>query len=224
MARILLVEDNLVLSQALADGLSELGHTVEVANDGDIALVFLKTNTFDLLILDWNIPGKTGLELCGFFRKLGRTEPVLFLTSREDITDKSQAFESGADDYLTKPFHMRELELRVKALLKRPIQSINALLKIADLEINLTDGTLKRAETIIHLQPRELALLEFFLRRPGHVIKAEVLLSGVWGSEFDGSDVALRSCLAKLRKALSAVGMSDAIETVHGYGYRLKPL
>lgn len=222
MARILLAEDDALLGQSLLDGLTISGYNVEVAKDGDDAYAFIQSHSFDLLILDWNLPGRSGLEVCRAFRKLGKTEPVLFLTSRVDIDDKSEAFDSGADDYLTKPFHLRELVMRIRALLKRPAKSVSHVAQLAELEIDLDARTLAKGSTVVRLQPRELALLEFFLRRPGQVLGAEALLSGVWGADFEGSEIALRSCLAKLRKALSTFGYGDAIETVHGFGYRFR--
>lgn len=224
MARILLAEDDSFLSQAIIDGLSALGYEVEHADNGNDAEAFVRGHYFDLLILDWNLPGATGLEICRAFRKMGKSEPVLFLTSRADIDDKEDALGSGADDYLTKPFDMRELVARIKSLLRRPSNYIEHSIKLGEIILDLDSRTLTNAEKEVRLQPRELALLEFFIRRPGQVLSNEALLSGVWGADFDGSEVALRSCLAKLRKALATLGYDNVIETIHGFGYRLKLL
>ncbi|HEY9718309.1 MAG TPA: response regulator transcription factor [Trichormus sp.] len=223
MARILLADDDSMLCDMIADGLSLQGYTIDVVGDGNDAMAFVRSHTFDLLILDWGLPGMTGLEICRNFRQMGKAEPVLFLTGKTDISDKEQGLNSGADDYLTKPFDMRELIVRVRSLLRRPANYFNHLAKIGDVEIDLDARQLRQGEKSLHLQPRELALLEFFLRRPGQVLGSEALLSGVWGSDFDGSEVALRSCLAKLRKALASLGYDNVIETVHGFGYRFKP-
>jgi DNA-binding response OmpR family regulator len=223
MMRILLAEDDVVLSQMISENLGSLGFVVEVSHDGLHAAEFLRAHPFDLLILDWNLPGMTGIELCTLFRKLGRNEPVLMLTSRSGIADKEEGLDSGADDYLTKPFEARELAARVKALLRRPSGYIQKVIRLGEIFVDMEARTLSRAESSLRLPPRELALLEFFMRRPGQVIGSESLLTGVWGSDFDGSEVALRSCLAKLRKALTTLGYEGVIETVHGFGYKFNP-
>ncbi len=222
MARILLAEDDIILSQMILDNLTALGFAVEISHDGIDASEFVRNQSYDLLILDWNLPGMTGIEICTLFRKLGKTEPVLMLTSKSEIADKEKGLDSGADDYLTKPFDFRELAARVKSLLRRPSSYVQKVVRLGDISVDMDARTLSRADASLRLPPRELALLEFFMRRPGHVLGTESLLSGVWGSDFDGSEVALRSCLAKLRKALSTLGYVDLIETVHGFGYRLK--
>jgi OmpR-family two-component system manganese-sensing response regulator len=223
MARILLADDDNMLSEMIADTLTLEGYAVDVTGDGNDAMAFVRSHAFDLLILDWGLPGMTGLEICRGFRQMGRAEPILFLTGKTDIADKEQGLNSGADDYLTKPFDMRELVVRVKSLLRRPANYFTHLAKIGEVEVDLDTRRLRRGEKSLHLQPRELALIEFFLRRPGQVLGSEALLSGVWGSDFDGSEVALRSCLAKLRKALASLGYDSVIETVHGFGYRFTP-
>lgn len=224
MARILLVEDDVLLSQMIVDKLTPLGFAVEVTHNGKDALAFVGDYSFDLLMLDWDLPEVTGLEICKFYRQKGATGPVLFLTAKTDIADKEAGLDSGADDYLTKPFDMRELIARVKSLLRRPATYVGSTIRNGDLELELETRELKCGANLIRLQPREIALLEFLMRRVGQVLNSETLLAGVWGSDFDGSEIALRSCLAKLRKALAHVGQSDAIETVHGFGYRMKPL
>ena len=223
MARILLAEDDSILRDMVADSLSLQGYTVDVAVDGNDAMAFVRSHAFDLLILDWGLPGISGLEICRAFRQMGKAEPILFLTARSDIADKEEGLNTGADDYLTKPFDMRELVVRVKSLLRRPANYHNHLAKIGEVVIDLDARELRRGEKALHVQPRELALVEFFLRRPGQVLSPEALLSGVWGADFDGSEIALRSCLAKVRKALATLGYDNVIETVHGCGYRFKP-
>jgi len=223
MARILLAEDDSMLRDMIADTLSLQGYTVDVAADGNDAMAFVRSHVFDLLILDWSLPGVTGLEICRSFRQMGKAEPILFLTAKSAISDKEQGLNSGADDYLTKPFDIRELIVRVKSLLRRPANYFSHLAKIGDMMVDLDARELRCGEKSLHLQPRELALIEFFLRRPGQVLGREALLSGVWGADFDGSEIALRSCLAKVRKALASFGYDNVIETVHGFGYRFTP-
>lgn len=221
MARILLADDDRALAEMVAENLRSRDHAVEVAFDGDVAEEFAKTQLFDLLILDWNMPGKTGIDVCESFRAAGHAAPVIFLTAKADINDKEEGLYAGADDYLTKPFDMRELMARVTVLLRRPAAYMGKKLELGELTIDLDARTVARGDKTVKLQPREFALLEFFARRTGQVMGAEALLTGVWGADFEGTEIALRSCLAKLRKALATLGYDGAIETVHGFGYRL---
>ncbi|MBX9687709.1 MAG: response regulator transcription factor [Candidatus Obscuribacterales bacterium] len=222
MARILLAEDDLLLAQTVCTALEAFEYAIEHVSSGDDALQILESQSFDLLILDWNMPGSSGIEVCKQFRKAGKKEPVLMLTSRSGIDDKEEGLYSGADDYLTKPFEVRELLARIKSLLRRPANYADKLLKLGEITVDLDSRILKRDEQLQRLQPRELALLEFFMRRPGQLLSAEAIFTGVWGSDFEGSEIALRSCLAKLRKALASLGYADLIETVHGAGYKLR--
>jgi DNA-binding response OmpR family regulator len=222
MPRILIAEDDESLSAMILDKLVAIGYAVERTANGTDALALAQSYEFDLLILDWNLPGLSGLEICREIRAKRRTDPILFLTAKTDIADKETGLDSGADDYLTKPFDMRELTARVRSLLRRSPQYVGDVVRFADVTLDRESGQLRNNEKQVHLKPREASLLEFFIRRSGHVLNSEVLLSGVWGTEFDGTEIALRSCLAKLRKALAQLGYEDVIETVHGFGYRFK--
>lgn len=222
MARILLAEDDLYLSQSIASGLSALNYSIDVAHDGLAAEAFVRAHEFDLLILDWNLPGQSGVEVCKTLRRLGRHEPVLFLTSRAEIEAKVEALTSGADDYLTKPFDIRELIARVASLLRRPPAYVTHLSRIGAVTLDLGSHTLQRGEDSVKLRRREMELLEFFVRRPGQVLGPNTILSGVWGADFEGSEIALRSCITRLRKALQQLGYGDVIQNVHGFGYILK--
>ena len=222
MPRVFIADDDNLLSQMVADQLGAKGFSVDVVSDGETAAEYIRTQSFDLLILDWNMPGMTGVDVCKLYRRLGQSGPVLMLTSRSDIEDKETGLDSGADDYLTKPFEMRELLARVNSLLRRPANYVQKVEKLGHIEIDLEGRTLKRGNSIFRLQPREMALLEFFLRRQGHLLPTNAILSGVWGADFEGSEVALRACLTKLRKVLASLEYENAIETVHGFGYRLK--
>ncbi len=222
MGNILVAEDDKLLRNTIVDALTTEGHSVTAAENGSDAIAHCSLSNFDLLILDWNLPERPGIEVCKSYRQAGKAEPILFLTSRSDISDKESAFATGADDYLTKPFQLRELIVRVKALLRRPVALIEDSMPIADAVFNPKAGTISRHKTIARLQPREAELLEFFLKRPNQVIRAEAVMAAVWGSDFDGSEVALRACLARVRKSLAIFGLEKSIETVHGFGYQYK--
>ncbi|MBX9687763.1 MAG: response regulator transcription factor [Candidatus Obscuribacterales bacterium] len=223
MSSVLVAEDDELLRSAVVDALSSEGHKVSPAKNGSDAKALCEIATFDLLILDWNMPGCSGVEVSKSYRSQGKAEPILFLTSRSDIVDKEAAFAGGADDYLTKPFQLRELMIRVRALLKRPVGFVEDKIKIADLIFDPKSGVLSRAADEVKLQPREAELLLFFAKHPGQVVKAEAVRTAVWGADFEGSDVALRACLAKVRKALANFNLEKCIETVHGFGYKYNP-
>lgn len=223
MASILVADDEELLLGVVADALSVEGHKISTASSGTDALALCQAGTFDLLILDWNMPGCSGIEVGKCYRQKRKAEPILFLTSRSDMLDKEAAFAIGADDYLTKPFQLRELLLRVRALLRRPVALIEDSISLGDVVFEPSSGKLSRAAQEAKLPPREAELLMFFLKRPKQVLKAEAIRIAVWGAEFEGSDVALRACLVKLRKALVVFGLDKCIETVHGFGYQFNP-
>lgn len=167
MAKILIVEDDPVIRQLVRDALETERHVVDDCQDGRSGMAFIDAGSYELLVLDWEMPHATGIELCSHFRKQGEQAPVLFLTARASMDDKEKGFAVGANDYLTKPFDVRELLIRVKALLKRPQQISKDILKVGAMELDTNSGVVKRNEALIRLQPRELALLEFLMRHPG---------------------------------------------------------
>lgn len=224
MASILLAEDDELLRMTVIDALTVAGHKVTSANTGTEAMALCEMGTFDLVILDWNMPGHSGIQVGRCYREQHKAEPILFLTSRSDLDDKEMAFSIGADDFLTKPFQLRELMMRVTALLRRPVGFIDDQILIGNANFDIKTGIISLGKLQAKLQPREAELLLFFLKRPKQVLKAELIRTAVWGSEFEGSDVALRACLAKVRKALAVFELDECIETVHGFGYQYNPL
>lgn len=223
MAKILVVEDNPELTEMLRTLLEHEHHRVETINDGTEAGYALKLDKFDLIILDWELPGRHGVELCREFRSGGGDTPVLILTGRREVDDKETGFESGADDYLTKPFHPRELLSRVKALLRRAgAQRQDDVLAVADLEMDPVKFTVKRAGKELKLLPREFSLLEFLLRHQEQVFSNEALLERVWQSDSEATAEAVRSTMKRLRKKLDGDHDSKLIHTVHGVGYILR--
>lgn len=223
MATILVAENEELLLGAVVDALTSEGHKVSPAKSGTDAKALCEIAAFDLLILDWNMPGCSGVEVSKCYRQQGRAEPILFLTSRNDIEDKETAFAGGADDYLTKPFQLRELLVRVRALLRRPVGFVENSIKLGAASFDPKSGIINCGEQKVKLQPREAEVLLFFVKRPRQVVKAEAVRTAVWGADSDGSDVALRACLVKIRKVLAAIDLEKCIETVHGFGYQFNP-
>jgi DNA-binding response OmpR family regulator len=223
VAKILLVEDDMGLSRMVRDWLTFEHHLVETADNGRDGLDKLAFYQYDLVILDWELPEMTGIEICREFRSRGGTTPVLMLTGKGTINDKESGYEAGADDYLTKPFHMKELSLRLRALLRRGGATLQAdQLKFRDLLLEPASHRVTRESKDLGLLPKEFALLEFFMRHPNQVFSAEALLSRVWASETDTTVDAVSTCIKRLRKKIDVEGQTSVIKTVHGVGYKLE--
>lgn len=220
MAKILIVEDNEDLANTVRTFLMFEHHTVEHLVDGQEASDHLRTFQYELVILDWSLPNLSGLDILKRFRSLGGTTPVLMLTGHDTVSEKEAGLDSGADDYLTKPFHMKELGARVRALLRRPAAVNSNVLEAG----NITIDTAKYRVTVngepMTLVPREFQLLEFFMRHPNQVFSPEALLNRVWPSDSDATTEALRTALKRLRKKVDPDG--NLLRTVHGVGYILE--
>lgn len=211
------------LSRMVRDWLTFEHHLVETADNGRDGLDKLAFYQYDLVILDWELPEMTGIEICREFRSRGGTTPVLMLTGKGTINDKESGYEAGADDYLTKPFHMKELSLRLRALLRRGGATLQAdQLKFRDLMLEPASHRVTREGKDLGLLPKEFALLEFFMRHPNQVFSAEALLSRVWASETDTTVDAVSTCIKRLRKKVDVDGQTSVIKTVHGVGYKLE--
>lgn len=221
MARILVVEDDKNLVNIIKDSLKSENHTVDTALEGNIALEFLNQYEYDLVVLDWELPGLQGPEICKKFRDEGGRSSVIFLTGKSELNDKKTGFSVGADDYLTKPFEMAELNMRVNALLRRPKIAPADVLEVGSLSLNRQSGIVRRVGEEIKLQPREIALLEFLMRHPNTLFSQDALLERVWEADAEVTSIALRSCIAKLRRKLDKPGQESIIESVRGMGYRL---
>ncbi len=222
MAKILIAEDDKMTANMICELVKSLGHTSEVVYNGDDSLDRLKFYDFDLAILDWQMPGMSGVEVCKTYRQAGGRAPILMLTGKGNITDKEQGFISGADDYLTKPFDVRELSARIKALLRRPADYVEpAECNEAGIALDFQQHCLVVDGKSITLLPKEFAVLEFLLRHPDQFFTPEVLLNKVWSSESDATLDALRTCIKRIRKKVDPDDGPSLIATVRGYGYKL---
>ena len=221
MAKILIVEDEPDLSDPVKAYLEHEHHLVEVVSDGQEAMERLRFYKYDVIILDWILPGMTGLEICKAFRASGGTTPVLMLTSRKQTQDKIAGLDSGADDYLTKPFEVGEVSARVRALLRRPTHVNATTLSAKNVVLQPGSFTVTRDGATVQLLPKEFALLEFLMRHPGQVFSAEALLDRVWSSESEASPETIRTYIKRLRQKIDTDGQPSLIATVHGVGYKL---
>lgn len=222
MAKILVVEDEPDFSVLVASFLNSEHHATEVAETGEAALDLLAVYKYDLIVLDWNLPGISGLDVCKHFRAQGGITPIIMLTARAHVDEKSAGLDSGADDYLTKPFQIKELGSRVRALLRRPTAFQANNLRAGSLEMDLTNFRVRRGAEEIALLPKEFALLEFFMRHPNQVFSPETLIDRVWTSDKEASPETIRTYIKRLRKKLDLEGERSLLSTVHGIGYKFE--
>lgn len=222
--KILVVEDEKKLADAIAKGLTMKGYSVDTIGDGKKALtrISLHRSDYDLIILDLMLPSMDGHEICTQAREMGVTTPILILTARNETDKKVDLLMSGADDYLVKPFSFEELSARVHALLRRPVEAVPDVLKIDDIELNPSERSVVRATKDIPLTLKEFSLLEYFMRHPNQVINREDLLSHLWDFNYDSFSNVVDVHVKNLRRKLAIAGDPDILETVRGIGYRLR--
>jgi len=216
--RILVVEDEAEIADFVVRGLREEGFTVEHSPDGHDGLHRLTTESWDVILLDWWLPGVDGLQLLERFRQGGGTTPVLFLTARDAVSDRVRGLDGGADDYLCKPFAFEELLARVRSLARRPGGLASTVLAHADVTADLATQQVLRAGRRLDLTAREYALMVLFLRHPGEVLSRTRIYEQVWDERYDGVSNTLEVHVMELRKKLEVHG-SRLIQTIRGRGY-----
>lgn len=219
--RVLLVEDEPPMADFLLRGLREEGLTVEHAADGESGWHCLNTQTWDVVLLDWRLPGPDGLTLLHRFRERDRDTPVLFLTARDSVPDRVRGLDGGADDYLCKPFAFAELLARVRAMARRGDRRHDSVLAFADVRVDLATRRAERAGVRLELTAKEESLLVFFLRHSGEVLSRTRIYEGVWDERYDGVSNTLEVHVKELRRKLEAGGGPRVIQTLRGKGYRL---
>lgn len=220
--RILVVEDDKKLSEALKKGLERLSYAVDVVMDGEAALRRLEANhsDYDVVVLDLNLPKKNGFEVCAGVREKNIPIPILMLTGQDSTEDKVHGLNVGADDYLTKPFSISELDARIRALLRRPKDILPTILEFKDLTLDVAGRKLFRREKEIPISLKEFGILEYLIRNSNRVVQRDQILSHVWDFEFNSFSNIIDVHIANLRKKIRAPG-SRYIETIRGVGYRL---
>lgn len=223
MAKILVVEDDREFSNLIKDWLSAQGFLIELAHTGPDALHLLKLGSYDLVVLDVNLPGLSGLDVCRTYRQRGGSCPIIMLTVNQTIDDKEGGFDAGADDYLPKPFNFRELSVRVKALLKRGQAPLNSNhIEAFGVVVNLVEHSVTRNGVEITLMPKEFAILELLMKNAGQVFSAEAILQRLWTNEAAATSETIRSYITRLRSKLDRPGDDSLIVTVHGVGYKFR--
>ena len=221
--RILVVEDDPTIADFLIRGLGEQGHAVDLARDGQEALDLLAVASIDLVLLDLMLPRVNGIEVCRRMRAAGSAAPVLMLTARDAVEDRVMGLDSGADDYLVKPFAFSELLARIRALSRREPAATGDILRIADLELDTMTRTARRGGGPIELTAKEFALLEYLMRNPGRVLTRAMITERLWSYEVLNVANVIDVYIGHLRRKVDDGHEARLIQTVRGAGYRLAP-
>lgn len=224
--KLLLIEDDRVISQNLTDFLSQEGFQIQHAYTGSEALSNLEKNSFDLIILDVNLPDFDGYYICQEFRKQNTQTPILMLTAYDELEDKMKGFGMGADDYLTKPFFMAEVVARVKSLLKRAKKQTDlpAIIWVEDLSIDVSTNSVVRSKQDINLTPREFNLLLMLVKAKGKIVTKKELNKEIWGGSLDEHNNTIEVYINFLRKKIDRPFTKQLIKTKIGFGYYLDVL
>ena len=222
--RLLIIEDDVEAAAYLRRGLTESGHVVDAAHDGEVGLQLALQNDYDALVVDRMLPRRDGLSLIRMLRADGRTTPVLVLSALGQVDQRVEGLRAGGDDYLVKPYALAELLARIDALVRRaaPTEAVaSGVLKVADLELDLERRRVTRADQLIRLQPRELRLLEYLMRRSGRIVTRTMLLEQVWDLHFDPQTNVVDSQISRLRAKIDRDFATPLLHTLRGIGYRL---
>lgn len=221
-AQILIVEDEAKLAQFIELELKYEGYEVTTATDGFDGLTQARESSPDLLILDWMLPGISGLEICRRLRQTGSTVPVIILTAKDEISDRVEGLDAGADDYVVKPFSIEELFARVRAHLRRTQDEETDILQFQDLKLNTSTREVYRGDRAIELTAKEFELMRYLLNHPRQVLTRDQILERVWGYDFMGDSNIIEVYIRYLRLKLEAKGESRLIQTVRSVGYVLR--
>jgi DNA-binding response OmpR family regulator len=225
VAKLLIAEDEVKIADALKQGLNENGFETDIAYDGTIALRLFETNRYNLIVLDINLPGLNGYELCKIIRARDVQVPVIMLTALSSLNDKIEGYDAGADDYIIKPFEFKELLMKIRVLLKRTMEKnipTGSILKAADLEMHLDTKEVKRDDTIIQLTAKEFQLLEYLLRNKNRVVSRADIALNVWDIDFDTNTNVIDVYINYIRNKVDKPFEQKLIQTQVGMGYILK--
>jgi DNA-binding response OmpR family regulator len=221
--RILVVEDEERIARFLKKGLEEESYAVDVATDGPAALDWVVGACYDVILLDVMLPGLNGFEVSRILRERGVTTPILMLTARDEVDDRVTGLDSGADDYLAKPFAFKELLARIRALTRRvaPNTPVQTTLCLADLSLDTITHQAKRGRRAIELTPKEYGLLEYLMRHAGRTLSRTLIRENIWGYDYYGASNVVDVYVRHLRQKLEANGELPLIQTVRGVGYKI---
>jgi len=221
LLRILIVEDEATISAFLQKGLKEEGFAVDAARSGNEALELASSNQYEVIVLDILLPGKNGFEVCSELRASGNYTPVLMLTALDSVDERVKGLNTGADDYLVKPFAFKELLARINALLRRPRETFERVLRVGDLSIDTVSHMVRRDDVEIELSPKEYRLLEYLARNAHQVLSRTQIAESVWDRDFFSDSNVVDVYIRYLRKKIDDPFSTKLINTVRGFGYRL---
>jgi DNA-binding response OmpR family regulator len=220
--RILIVEDEPKIARAIKKGLEQEKFTADIVGDGDSALSYGRSDDYDAIVLDIMLPGSmNGIDVCQQLRGESIKTPIIMLTAKSQVPDKISGLNTGADDYLAKPFSFEELVARIRALLRRPHQTQSPVLKLGDLELNPAASTVKRNQQAIQLTSREFSLLEYLMRNQSQIVSKQRLIQHVWNDEADILPNTVEVYMGYLRSKIDKPFDKPLLHTIRGFGYRL---
>ncbi len=221
-ASILIVEDDRELAMLTSAFLKKEGYDVDVVHTGEKVDEIIRQKEYDILVLDWMLPGKEGVDIIKEYREKGGIKGIIMVTGNRKVDDIERGIDSGADDYLTKPFSMKELSARVRALQRRPLTYVGNVIQIDDISMDVKTHVVKRGDEEIHLFPREFSLLKFLMTNPGTVFSPENLLNYVWEAESDATPDSIRTNIRRIRQKIAKDGEPCILVNVHGVGYKVE--
>ena len=220
--KVLVVEDEKQIADFVKKGLTEQGFLVEHCANGDDAMALMYAQAYDAVVLDIMLPGRDGLSILKQFRKKGHTTPVILLTARSELDERIEGLNTGADDYLTKPFYVEELVARLHAVIRRSSEDQMSLLQAGGVTVNVITREVTVDSAPVKLTSREFSLLEYLMRNPGRVYTRTQMLEHVWGYDFDPNTNLVDVHIQRLRKKVSPDKENPLIETIRGVGYRVR--
>lgn len=222
MPKILIVEDDKQLAQSVAKWFQMESHLVETVNDGQQGLDRVLAGHYDVVILDIDLPGLSGLEILTQYRSQRGTMPIIMLTGKNSTAEKEQGLDAGADDYVTKPFSVKELAARVRAVLRRPAIMQSSVVQLGNLTLDQKARKICKGSEQLNLNTIDFSLLEFLMRHPGKFFSAEALIERVWQTDEPPGTDAVRSSIKRIRQAIDADGEDSLIESIKRVGYRIR--
>lgn len=222
MAKILIVEDDIEVGESIQSWLEMEHFVVELATTGEDAVQLLEAFQYDLIVLDWQLPGMSGYAVLKHYRASGGQSPTIFLTGRNDVDSIEFGLDGGADDYLTKPFDMRELSARIRSSLRRPGGLLPEKISIRNVSLDSNTNKVLVDSKLVRLTNKEYAVLEFLMRNADHVFGSRALLDAVWPAESAMSEDTVRSCIKNLRRKITVDGQECILKTIAGTGYTIE--